>query len=129
MLFSPGKGLFSAIVLTKPDHVVVITSEQAAANIPLVVEQAKQYHTNFTLEYHTVVDPFTGFHQGRKLAKRLTRKAGNENIANLVGGTTALQDAVKCLSDLTGDREVAVIDRHPIEEQRANPFLCQGRGT
>ncbi|HIE28175.1 TPA: hypothetical protein EYP66_12890 [Candidatus Poribacteria bacterium] len=127
VLFSPlgmsYGSLFSAIVLTKPDHVVVITSKRAAANIPQVVEQAKPYHPNFTLEYHTLADPFTGFLEGRTLAKSLARKAGDENIANLVGGTTALQDAVKCLSDLIGAREVAVIDRRPIEEQRANPFF------
>ena len=127
VLFSPlgmsYGSLFSAIVLTKPKHVVVITSEQAAKNIDLVIKKAKQNHSDFTIEYHTISDPFTGFLEGRKLARVLAHKKGDENIANLVGGTTALQDAVKCLADIISAKEVVVIDRRPIEEQRANPFV------
>jgi len=115
--------LFSAIVLTKPDHVVVITSSKPAENVNKVIEKAKEYHPNFTLEFYTLEDPFTGFKEGRELAKRLASKKGDENIANLAGGTTALQDSVKCLADLIGAREVAVIDRRSIGEQQANPFV------
>ena len=128
VLFSPlgmsYGSLFSAIVKTLPDHVVVITSERAAVNLNKVVEEAKRYHPDFTLEYHTIEDVFTGFDEGRKLARELASRndAGNENIVNLVGGTTALQDAFKCLADLIGAKEVALIDRRTIEEQRANPF-------
>ncbi len=132
ILFSPlglsYGSLFSAIVLTKPDHVVVITSAKAAENIPRVVEAAKRYHPNFTLEHHSIGDPFTGFIEGRELARKLAESARYrgeraEHIVNLAGGTTALQDAAQCLARALGAREVAVIDRRSPDEQRQNPFV------
>jgi hypothetical protein len=56
------------------------------------VKEAKRYHPNFTLEYHTIFDVFTGFDEGRKLARELANRngAGNENIVNLVDGRLML---------------------------------------
>jgi hypothetical protein len=132
ILFSPlglsYGSLFSAIVLTKPDHVVVITSVKAAENIPKVVEAAKKYHPQFTLEYHTISDPFVGFTEGRELAIKIAkseeqRAESVEYIVNLAGGTTALQDAVQCLARALNAKEVAVIDRRRPDEQRQNPLI------
>jgi len=132
ILFSPlglsYGSLFSAILLTKPDHVVVITSTKAAENIPKVVEAAKKDHPHFTLEYHTISDPFIGFIEGRGLARNIAkseerRAESVEYIVNLAGGTTALQDAVQCIARALRAKEVAVIDRRSPGEQRQNPFV------
>jgi hypothetical protein len=89
-----------------------------------IVGQAKSVlNTDFTFEVHTVSDPFTSFAEGRELAKVLARKKGGENIVNLTGGSTALQDAVQSIARLISAKEVAVIDRRPYTQQQANPYV------
>ena len=128
VLFSPlglSKGsLFTAIVRTRPDHVVVVTSQEGAKLVDEIVAQAKSVlNTDFTFEVHTVSDPFTSFLEGRELAQALAHKKGSENIVNLTGGSTALQDAVQSIVRLIDAREVAVIDRRPYSDQQANPYV------
>jgi len=136
VLFSPlglSKGsLFTAIVKTRPDHVVVITSQEGAKLVDEIVAQARSWlnkepslrsRTSFTFEVHTVSDPFTSFLEGRKLAKALAMKKGSENIVNLAGGTTALQDAVQYIARLISAKEIAVIDRRSYTQQQANPYV------
>lgn len=122
--------LYSGIHLTKPDHVIVLTSPEAAQNLEIAVAAARKIHPNFTVEIHTIEDPFDGFVQGRQLATALARQLcsqedGNENryTVSLTGGTTALQDAAKCLADQLQAREVALIDRRDEQEKRTNPLV------
>ena len=119
--------LYSGILLTQPDHVIVLTSEQAAQNVSTVVEAARKIHPNFTVEVHTISDPFVGFVDGRRLASELAHRlhtsSAHQYTVSLTGGTTALQDAAKCLADLLGAREIALVDRRSIDEQRANPLV------
>ena len=123
---SPGS-LFSAIVLTKPEHVVVLTSALGQRGLEASVAAARSRGPAFTVEAHSLADPFAGFAEGRQLARRLAARWRErddlEVVANLAGGTTALQDAVKCLADLLGAREIAVVDRRSLEEQRQDPFV------
>ncbi len=127
VLFSPlglsYGSLFSAILLTKPDEVVVVTSEQGVRNLAGVLEAAARYHRLSSVHHFLLSDPFTGFAEGRALARQLAKRASKENIVNLVGGTTAMQDCMTTLAQLIPCRQVAVIDRRPVEEQRANPFV------
>jgi len=138
VLFSPlgfSKGsLFTAIVTTRPDHVVVVTSKEGAKLVDEIPAQAKSLLTtplppfergitDFTFEVHTVSDPFISFLEGRELAQALARKKGSENIVNLTGGTTALQDAVQCIARLISAKEIAVIDRRAYTQQQANPYV------
>jgi hypothetical protein len=120
--------LFSAIVLTRPDHVIVITSQKAAQNLPSTVEAATRFHPSFTIEAFIISDPFAGFNEGRELAKRLAAAGsgypdGSEFVVNIAGGTTALQDCAQAVARMLGANEVAVIDRREPEEQRSNPFV------
>jgi len=120
---SPGS-LFTAIVHTKPDRVVVVSSREGAKFVPEIVNKAEEaIDKKLAVEVHTVSDPFTGFHDGRRLAKSLVGLSGDENIANIAGGTTVLQDAVQHLARLIGAREVAVVDRRPPDEQKRNPYV------
>jgi hypothetical protein len=131
VLFSPlglAQGsLFTAIVLLRPDHVVVVTSAEAAGNLAGAVEGARAHHPSFTVEQWLLADPFAGFLEGRRLARRLAQKWGCrrdcEFIVNLTGGTTVMQDALKQLAQLLGAREVAVVDRRPPEAQRRKPLV------
>ena len=68
--------------------------------------------------------------QGRQLATVLAQrlraqKEGGEYryTVSLTGGTTALQDAAKCIADQLQAREVALIDRRDEQEKRTNPFV------
>ena len=122
--------LYSGIHLIKPDHVIVLTSPEAAQNLEIAIAAARKIHANFTVEIHTLEDPFDGFVQGRQLATALARQLcsqedGNENryTVSLTGGTTALQDAAKCLADQLQAREVALIDRRDEQEKRTNPLV------
>ena len=72
----------------------------------ITVAAAREIHANFTVEVHTIEDPFAGFVQGRQLAIVLAQRlraqkdeAENRYTISLTGGTTALQDAAKCLAD------------------------------
>lgn len=118
--------LYSGILLVRPDHVIVLTSEQAAANIPRVVEAARKEHPDFTIEVHALADPFVGFAEGRRLAQEIAQrlKANGEPQITvcLTGGTTALQDAVMSIAQSLGAREIALVDRRGVEEQRQQPF-------
>lgn len=121
--------LYSGIHLIKPDHVIVLTSLEAAQNVEITVAAAREVHANFTVEVHTIKDPFAGFVQGRQLATVLAQRLraqneGGENryTVSLTGGTTALQDAAKCLADQLQAREVALIDRRDEQEKRTNPL-------
>ena len=122
--------LYSGIYLTKPDHVIVLTSPEAAKNVEIAIAAARKIHSNFTLEVHTIEDPFAGFVQGRQLAIVLAQRlrpqedgAENRYTVSLTGGTTALQDAAKCLADQLHAREVALIDRRNEQEKRTNPLV------
>lgn len=119
--------LLTAIALTQPDHVVVITSAQAKVNLDQVLAAARAHQPNFTVECHLLDDPYADFRGGRRLAAKLAsvliREADCQFIANLAGGTTVMQDAIKCLADSLGASEVAVVDRRPPGEQRESPLV------
>ena len=122
--------LYSGILLTKPDHVIVLTSPEAAKNVEITVAAARKIHANFTVEVHTVNDPFKGFVQGRQLATVLAQRLRahkdrdeNRYTVSLTGGTTALQDAAKYLANQLQAREVALIDRRNEQEKRTNPLV------
>ena len=122
--------LYSGILLTKPDHVIVLTSPEAAKNLEIAVAAARKTHAAFTVEIHTIEDPLGGFMQGRQLAIMLARqlraqdnKNENRYTVSLTGGSTALQDAAKRLADQLQAREVALIDRRNEREKRTNPLM------
>jgi len=120
--------LYSAILLVRPQRLVVVTSAQAIGNIHSAVDAARFYHTTFEVETHLLDDPLAGFVEGRHLARFLAASAEEENVVNLTGGTTALQDCVRSVADVLrardkNVREVAVIDRRDAEEQRRSPLV------
>jgi len=120
--------LYSAILLVRPRRVVVVTSPQAVGNLFSAVDAARFYHAPFEVQTHLLDDPLAGFAEGRKLARHLVTAAGGDNIINLTGGTTALQDCVRSVAILLraenkAVREVAVIDRRDADDQRRTPLV------
>ena len=120
--------LYSAILLTRPSRVVVVTSAEAIINLHATLDAARFFHTRFEFESHVLSDAQAGFPEGRALAKFLTASADGNNIVNLTGGTTALQDCVRSVADILRRdgkqiREVAAIDRRDVIEQRRSPLV------
>lgn len=120
--------LYSTILLTRPARVVVVTSAEAVLNLGTTLDAARFFHTHFEWETHVLGDAQAGFIEGRTLAPFLAASAGDENIINLTGGTTVLQDCVRSVADILRSegknvREVAAIDRRDIIEQRRAPLV------
>lgn len=120
--------LYSTILLTRPHRVVVVTSAEAVLNLGTTLDAARFFHTHFQWETHVMEDAQAGFREGRALAPFLIAAAGEENIVNLTGGTTVLQDCVRSVADILRRdgkqvREVAAIDRRDILEQRRTPLV------
>jgi hypothetical protein len=139
--------LYSAILLTRPSRVVVVTSPQAEVHLHAALDAARFYHTHFQWESHVLSDALAGFDEARRLAHRLTRTPGARNIINLSGGTTVLQDCVRSIADILRRetpiddqnaeqstlgskpacdyvREIAVVDRRSAREQARSPLLA-----
>lgn len=123
--------LYSAILLVRPQRVVVVTSPQAIVNLHSAVDAARFFHSKFEIETHILQDPLSGFAEGRILARQIARFADTDseadNVVNLTGGTTAMQDCVRSVSDVLRAgaievREVAVIDRRDADEQKRTPL-------
>ena len=120
--------LFSAILLVRPARLVVITSPQAIGNLHSAEEAARFFHSQFEVETHMLDDPLAGFKEARTLARLLTASADCDNVVNLTGGTTVMQDCVRSLADnLRAQkkyvREVAVIDRRGHDDQKRAPLV------
>lgn len=120
--------LYSAILLVRPRRVIVVTSPEAMVNLHSAVDAARFYHTPFEVQTHILEDPLGGFTEGRRLARGLAASSAGDNVINLTGGTTALQDCVRSVADVLRSqhkkvREVAVIDRRSPDEQRRVPLV------
>ena len=53
--------LYSAILLTRPQRLVVVTSAQAVGNLHSTVDAARFFHTTFEVEAHVLEDALAGF--------------------------------------------------------------------
>ncbi len=120
--------LYSAILLTRPHRLVIVTSAEAITTLGTTLDAAHFYHSGFEFETHVMNEPFSGFSEGRLLARFLAASSGDENLVNLSGGTAAMQDCVATLAALLRRegkpvREVAAIDRRDLQEQRRSPLV------
>lgn len=120
--------LYSAILLTRPARVVIVTSPEAIVNLHATLDAARFFHRSFEFETHVLLDAQAGFDEGRALARFLAKSGGEENIINLTGGTTVLQDCARSVADALrrggqGAREIAVVDRRDYLEQRRAPLV------
>ena len=120
--------LYSAIMLVRPQRLVVVTSPQAVVNLHSAVDAARFYHHRFEVDTYLLDDPLDGFAEGRHLAHELAAMADGDNVVNLTGGTVVLQDCVRSIADILRSRaqavrEVAVVDRRPAQDQTRSPLV------
>lgn len=124
---SPGL-LYSAVRAISPDSLVVVTSADALPKLEIALERAGASGlrpTTLVME-----DPHAGFRESEKLCKEtlpLLATAAQVKI-NLTGGTTVMQHVVERLgrqAERLGVpvERVALVDRRPFDEQRANPYV------
>ena len=120
--------LYSAILLTRPQRVVIVTSPEAVVNLHATLDAARFFHRSFEFETHVLNDALAGFHEGRALAPFLAASGGRNNIINLTGGTTVLQDCARTVAHTLraqgqSAREIAIVDRRDVLEQRRAPLV------
>ena len=128
---SPGS-LATAVATQLPDALLVIGSEQSLLKLPEIKENCLLVPDTDKVISFTLSNPFSGFTEGRKLAKKVVDRICKEffykewnYVVCLTGGTTALQDCVSAISQLlpTIPKEIAVIDKRSVDEQRKNPYV------
>lgn len=127
---SPG-ALFSALYHTRPDRLLIITSKEASHFVPEVLTEAGR--TDLKPYIIVLQDAHQGFDEaGRILSdnEELRRDLifSSQVVANITGGTTAMQYAAEKLGyqiERVGTvvRRVALVDRRDIIEQRRNPYV------
>lgn len=120
--------LFTILKHFKPDVLVIVTSKQAAENVPEILEKA-----GFSGKHHVVLvnDPFTGVDEVEKVVeearKYLEENGVREVVINLTGGTSLLGYMVERIRDVIryGKKitTVLAVDRRPYEEQKENPYV------
>jgi len=138
------KGLLhSAIVLEKPDHVILVTSKDAALALPEVEQRLGAALVPITKL--VIDDPFTdigaaarafgegsdrndGSSPGRRAELLHLLESHAEIVCNITGGTTVLQVNVEWLCEearrLDGNvRRIALMDRRPADQQRSEPWV------
>lgn len=131
LLVSPlglSKGLlFSALKHVQPQQLIVITSQKSVGNIQEIIAEAGW---EGDLVVKTMKEPFVGFDEAEGLVSEiqpLIRDSG-EVIVNITGGTTAMQYVAQEVADDAAREQLslkimALVDRRPPEEQRANPYV------
>ncbi|GIW09647.1 MAG: hypothetical protein KatS3mg061_0704 [Dehalococcoidia bacterium] len=125
---SPGV-LYSALKLLQPASLMVVTSATAAPRLEEAIEQAGA--KDLPLLVRQLDDPYFGFRQVDQLIDPEVDRAlinARQVVLNLTGGTTVLQYAVERIGRRAQQlglplRKVALVDRRPLAEQQAHPYV------
>ncbi|MCL6649062.1 MAG: hypothetical protein K6U89_12085 [Chloroflexi bacterium] len=125
---SPGV-LYSALKLLQPASLMVVTSATAAPRLEEAIEQAGA--RDLPLLVRQLDDPYLGFRQVDQLIDPEVDRAlinARQVVLNLTGGTTVLQYAVERIGRRAQQlglplRKVALVDRRPLAEQQAHPYV------
>lgn len=121
--------LYSAIVHNQPQAIWLLTSKESAKQVNDVCQQA-----NFHGNVHVVVmeDPYTDFNCWQTYMEQFVHTIETDNrvrfVVNLTGGTTAMQYVVQQIAAKLKEKGehvqyVAQVDRRPVNEQQANPYV------
>jgi CRISPR-associated Csx2 family protein len=126
---SPGV-IYTGIRAVTPNALVVITSRQARRRLGEALAQAGG--VDLPVMVKELDDPHAGFIEAGKVVDDDLRREllqATDVVVNITGGTTALQHAAECVARAAEGlvvplRRVALIDRRPPEEQRADPYVA-----
>jgi hypothetical protein len=137
VLISPlGKSsgvLFSALKTTSPSHVILISSQEALEKLEEIKCEAGYPHVE--VHKRVLLDPHAGFTEiAAKSDPELDSLLidASEVVVNITGGTTALQWAVERIAERANRlgatvKHIALVDRRPLTEQQANPYVVGQR--
>lgn len=119
--------LYSALVHTRPDQLLVVSSAQASSAVGEVLQRCGM--ASLPKEVEELTDPQGDFRAARALADhwRPILAAASEVVVNLTGGTTVMQHICERLASEARDlgvstRRIALPDRRPPDEQKREPF-------
>jgi CRISPR-associated DxTHG motif protein len=125
---SPGV-LYTALMRTRPERVLVLTSTEGARRIAEICERAQYPESQIDVEI--VNDAHGCFEIPRESLARVRPRvmAARCVVVNVTGGTTALQYLAERIgrdAERLGVpvRRIALVDRRPYEQQQAEPFAC-----
>ncbi|MBE3575409.1 MAG: TIGR02221 family CRISPR-associated protein [Firmicutes bacterium] len=132
--------IYTAVLRTNPEGLLVVTSQEALHGLRTALEAAGRpdllpVELGGQAPNHVFLlnDPYTGYSQVEDIRSgafwREVMLYCRELICSITGGTTVLQ---WCVSTLANEalrhgipvRTVAMVDRRPHEEQQQNPFVC-----
>ena len=124
---SPGV-VYSAVRLTRPTTLLVITSASAEAQLAAALEEAAAQPRTLV---RLMADPHVGFREAAGLLDadvRAALEAADEVLVNITGGTTVMQYVVQRIAETaqslgTPTRRFALVDRRAVEAQRAEPYV------
>jgi hypothetical protein len=124
---SPG-AVFSALWLTCPEHVILVSGAAAAGGAPAALAEYQRVSKRRpSVEYVLLDDALGGFAEAQAAALGVAARFRTEECevaVNLTGGTTALQYCVTCIGMALGRaRFVAVVDERSRELQLREPYV------
>jgi hypothetical protein len=130
VLISPlgaSKGLlYTALQLTKPMLVVVLTSKEFSVSAEEILEKTAHKEKQIL----TMKDVFTGFNEADSLVSEVKALCCSSDLItiNLTGGTTAMQWIMQAIYETLNSenfrvKRVAFIDRRDSFEQKKNPYV------
>jgi hypothetical protein len=129
---SPGV-LFSALKTTSPSHVILISSQEALEKLEEIKREAG--YPQVEIHKRILSDPHTGFAEISALSDPEFDPLlihASEVIANITGGTTALQWAVERIAQRAtrlgaSVKHIALVDRRSLSEQQSSPYVVGQR--
>jgi hypothetical protein len=124
---SPGV-VYSAVRLTRPTTLLVITSASAEAQLAVALEKAATQPRTLV---RLMADPHAGFREAAGVLDadvHAALQAADEVLVNITGGTTVMQYVVQRIAETAQSlgvptRRFALVDRRPFEAQRADPYV------
>ncbi len=123
--------LYTALKKVNPANLLVITTDSITNDI--INEVMEKAEKDIPYQVFRLKDPFNDFNSWRDLVKKesfIDLVRGKELVFNITGGTTALQYNIQKIHEYFRHnvhfipvKSVVCIDKRPIQEQRANPYV------
>ena len=128
--------LYSALSHFKPDHTIIITSDEVVHELDGIINKVNLLENNkySSQNFTTIIlnDPYIGFDEFKPILDKINNlpflDSVYELIFNFTGGTTAMQFIVQSLAQKLSTRAdivtcKALIDKRSNVEQQNNPFV------
>ncbi len=129
---SPGL-LFSAVSLLepRPDELIVLVSKESRAKLGEALERSGRSDLLETAVVLEMADALEGYNEHKTLISSTVKvqlAAASNVVINLTGGTTVMQYvlskvAAEAVRLGAAPVRIALVDRRPTEEQRANQYV------